>query len=246
MPIELENGKCLQILLTDIRSLLTDNGIQGRVQGRIKSLQAIYYKMIRTEKSFEEILDRVGLRVIVNSVCECYAVLGLIHTHFEPIQGTFDDYIGLPKKNGYQSLHTCVYPARKIPHQPIEIQVRTEQMHMKAEHGTAAHWRYKHESTFMNKSHNCSRWMKNLSNQHEEAKINGNFLKLLHRQAVLDQILRDGDSVNIMLNYDLDDARLITANKGVQPDFNTRFQFIIKDLLNDKAHNAPLSRSRSK
>ena len=75
------------------------------------------------------------MRIIVSSVPECYTALGLLHTHFKPIHGAFDDYIGLPKDNGYQSLHTCVYPVREISHKPIEFQVRTGLMHMEAEHG---------------------------------------------------------------------------------------------------------------
>ncbi len=82
----------------------------------------------------------------MTSVPDCYTVPGLLHAHFKPIPGTFDDYIGLPKNNGYQSLHTCVYPVREISHKPVEFQVRTELMHLEAEHGTAAHWRYKNET----------------------------------------------------------------------------------------------------
>jgi len=144
-PIQAEDDKCLHILLTSVQRLLNNNGIQGRIQGRTKSLHGIRRKMDRTGKTLEEIMDRVGLRVIVASVRECYTVLGLLHSHFKPIPGTFDDYISFPKDNGYQSLHTCVYPVREIFHKPIEFQVRTELMHMEAEHGAAAHWRYKNE-----------------------------------------------------------------------------------------------------
>ncbi|MDD5722564.1 MAG: hypothetical protein PHY29_02360 [Syntrophales bacterium] len=138
-----EDGRSLQILLASVQGLLDKNGIEGRVQGRNKGLFAIRSKMIRTGKSLEEIMDRVGLRVIVASVPECYAALDLLHDHFESIPGTLDDYIALPKANGYQSLHTCVYPSRKISHKPIEFQIRTELMHIEAEYGAAAHWRYK-------------------------------------------------------------------------------------------------------
>ena len=85
-------------------------------------------KMGRTGKPLQEIMDRIGLRVIVASVPECYTVLGLLHAHFKPIPGTFDDYIGLPKDKGYPSLHTCVYPVREVSHKPIAFQMRTKLM----------------------------------------------------------------------------------------------------------------------
>jgi (p)ppGpp synthase/HD superfamily hydrolase len=85
-------------------------------------------KMARTGKPLQTIMDRIGLWVVVASVPECYTVLGLLHAHFKPIPGTFDDYIGLPKNNGYPSLHTCVYPVREVSHKPIEFQMRTKLM----------------------------------------------------------------------------------------------------------------------
>lgn len=182
LPIQAEDDRCLEILLAGVRRVLDNNGIQARIQGRTKSLHAIRRKMNRTGKSLEAIMDRVGLRVIVGSVPECYAVLGLLHAHFKPIPGTFDDYIGLPKDNGYQSLHTCVYPVREISHKPIEFQVRTELMHMEAEHGTAAHWRYKCRFTAPSPDHQRSRWMKGLARQHQEAESTEAFIERLHQQ----------------------------------------------------------------
>jgi (p)ppGpp synthase/HD superfamily hydrolase len=142
----------------DVQHLLTKNGIRARIQGRIKSAAEIRSKMLRTGKTIDEIMDRVGLRIIVNSVLECYFVLGLLHAHYSPIPGSFDDYINRPKSNGYQSLHTCVYPLRKISDMPIEFQVRTELMHMEAEHGAAAHWRYKAETTHIQKTPADRKW----------------------------------------------------------------------------------------
>jgi (p)ppGpp synthase/HD superfamily hydrolase len=85
-------------------------------------------KMARTGKPLPAIMDRIGLRVVVASVPECFTVLGLLHAHFKPIPGTFDDYIGLPKDKGYPSLHTCVYPVREVSHKPIAFQMRTKLM----------------------------------------------------------------------------------------------------------------------
>jgi GTP pyrophosphokinase len=197
-PIQAEDNKCLQILLAGIRRLLDNSNIQGRVQGRTKSLHGIRRKMARTGKILEEIMDRVVLRVIVASVPECYTLLGLLHAHFKPIPGTFDDYIGLPKDNGYQSLHTCVYPVREISHKPIEFQVRTELMHMEAEHGTAAHWRYKNEAAAAERDRQRAQWMKGLVLRHREAASSEAFVELLHRQVFRDHLVVFGNGGRIV------------------------------------------------
>jgi len=190
-PIQSEDDKCLEILLAGVKRLLANSGIQGWVQGRTKSLHGIRRKMARTGKTLEEIMDRVGLRVIVTSVPECYSVLGLLHAHFKPIPGTFDDYIGLPKDNGYQSLHTCVYPVREISHKPIEFQVRTELMHLEAEHGTAAHWRYKNDAAVAERNHHRTQWMEGLVRQHRESAS-------LHRQVFRDHLVVFGNGGRIV------------------------------------------------
>ncbi len=197
-PIQSEDDKCLKILLAAVNRLLANNGIQGRVQGRTKSMHGICRKMARTGKTLEEIMDRVGLRVIVTSVPECYTVLGLLHAHFKPIPGTFDDYIGLPKDNGYQSLHTCVYPVREISHKPIEFQVRTELMHLEAEHGTAAHWRYKNEAAAAERNHHRTQWMEGLVRQHRESAGSEAFIERLHRQVFRDHLVVFGNGGRIV------------------------------------------------
>lgn len=197
-PIQAEDDRCLKILMEGVRRLLANNRIQGRVQGRTKSLYGIRRKMNRTGKTLAEIMDRIGVRVIVQSVPECYTVLGLLHSHFKPIPGTFDDYIGLPKDNGYQSLHTCVYPVREISHKPIEFQVRTELMHMEAEHGTAAHWRYKGEIASATTDRNRERWMRGLVRQHDKAASAEAFIELLHRQVFSGQLVVFGKGGHIV------------------------------------------------
>ncbi len=197
-PIQSENDKCMKILLAGVQRLLDNNCIQGRVQGRTKSLNGIHRKMKHTSKSLEDIMDRVGLRVIVTSVPDCYTVLGLLHAHFKPIPGTFDDYIGLPKDNGYQSLHTCVYPVREISHKPIEFQVRTELMHMEAEHGSAAHWRYKCETAITERDHQRTQWMEGLVRQHKEAVSNEAFVELLYRQVFRNYMVVFGNGGSIV------------------------------------------------
>ena len=197
-PIQAEDDKCLRILLAGVRRLLDNNGIEGRVQGRTKSLHGIRRKMARTGNPLPAIMDRIGLRVIVASVPECYTVLGLLHAHFKPIPGTFDDYIGLPKDNGYQSLHTCVYPVREVSHKPIEFQVRTELMHMEAEHGTAAHWRYKSRPAAEACDQYKTRWMQGLVRQHATADSPDMFIRLLHRQVFQGHVVVFGSGGRIV------------------------------------------------
>ena len=194
--IRAEDDKCLKILMEGVKRLLNKNDIQGSIQGRTKSLYSIRRKMIRIGKALDDIMDRIGMRIIVASVPECYAVLGLLHTHFKPIPGTFDDYIGLPKDNGYQSLHTCVYPVREVSHKPIEFQVRTELMHMEAEHGRAAHWRYKNEIAV--NGHLQGQWMNGLVHQHGQAQSAKAFIQLLHRQVYEDHLVVFGKGGRIM------------------------------------------------
>ncbi|WP_225617027.1 RelA/SpoT family protein [Variovorax sp. 38R] len=131
-------------LRSQLEHELQAEGVKATVQGRPKNIYSIVKKMRGKSLDFEQVFDILALRVVVQDVKDCYAALAWVHSHFQPIDEEFDDYIARPKPNGYQSLHTVV---REIVDgkvgKPIEIQIRTEEMHDHAEHGVAAHWAYK-------------------------------------------------------------------------------------------------------
>jgi guanosine-3',5'-bis(diphosphate) 3'-pyrophosphohydrolase len=124
----------------NLRNALEKAGIKGRVEGREKHLYSIYQKMRRKRVPLSSIVDMFGFRIIVDTVDTCYRVLGIVHSLYRPMPGRFKDYIAIPRINGYQSLHTTLFGPNGMP---IEVQIRTEDMHRIAESGIAAHWQYK-------------------------------------------------------------------------------------------------------
>jgi GTP diphosphokinase / guanosine-3',5'-bis(diphosphate) 3'-diphosphatase len=137
-----ERDDHLHLVVEELRSRLAELGIPAEVGGRPKHYWSIYEKMVVRGKEFDDVQDLVGVRVIVDSVKDCYGALGSIHALWNPVQGRFKDYIAMPKFNLYQSLHTTVVgPEGK----PVEVQIRTAEMHRRAEYGIAAHWGYKEQ-----------------------------------------------------------------------------------------------------
>ena len=154
--------------------------IRGKVMGRPKQYYSIYQKMIVRGRDFDEIYDLVGIRVLVNSVRDCYAVLGSIHARWTPLPGRFKDYIATPKFNLYQSLHTTVLGPKG---RAVEIQIRTHDMHQRAEYGVAAHWKYKermNSGRATDSAHETDMaWLAHISDWQAETADPGEFLDSL-------------------------------------------------------------------
>ncbi|MDG2494187.1 MAG: bifunctional (p)ppGpp synthetase/guanosine-3',5'-bis(diphosphate) 3'-pyrophosphohydrolase [Luminiphilus sp.] len=150
-----------------VKTALSRDELEGRVIGREKHLYSIYSKMKAKRKSFSEIMDIYAFRIIVESVDDCYRVLGVVHSLYKPVPGEFSDYIAIPKANGYQSLHTVLKGMHGIP---VEIQIRTREMEDMANNGIAAHWLYKSDDGSASASHTRAReWVQGLLEMQQRA-----------------------------------------------------------------------------
>jgi len=167
--------KYLAQVITDIEGQLKASRIKATVTGRPKHYYSVYQKMIVRGRDFNDIYDLVGVRILVESVRECYAVLGTIHAQWSPVPGRFKDFIAMPKFNMYQSLHTTVIgPDGKV----VEVQIRTEEMHRSAELGVAAHWKYKQSDSSKSGVDDFA-WLRQLLDWQRETSDPGEFLDSL-------------------------------------------------------------------
>ncbi len=165
----------LQQVIEQVSADLREAKIKARVTGRPKHLYSVYQKMIARNVAFDDIYDLVGIRILVDSIRDCYAVLGIVHARWNPVPGRFKDYIAMPKFNLYQSLHTSVIgPEGK----PVELQIRTWGMHRRAEYGVAAHWKYKEETVGTGRAGDME-WLRQLVDWQKETADPAEFLESL-------------------------------------------------------------------
>lgn len=184
-------NKQISNTISILDNLLSDNSISASVSGRPKHNYSIYKKIINSGLSFAEINDLIGIRIICSDVKDCYTVLGLIHANFQPVQGRFKDFISMPKFNLYQSLHTTVLSSSG---KKMEIQIRTHDMHSRAEHGVAAHWIYK------DTVNNEKQWMNELNKINTDNPDPSEFLKHIKMDLYEDEVFTltpDGDIITL-------------------------------------------------
>ena len=174
-------------IMDEVKKHMDDAGIEAKVDGRVKHFFSIYKKMVNQDKTLDQIYDIFAVRIIVESVKDCYAALGVIHEMYKPIPGRFKDYIAMPKGNMYQSLHTSVIGPRQ---KPLEVQIRTWEMHEIAEYGIAAHWRYKEKGS--RKADSASdikfSWMRKLVEYNKETKNAEDFVNSVKLDLFSDQV----------------------------------------------------------
>lgn len=182
-----EREVSVQQSVTVIRNELSDLGIEGEVYGRPKHIYSIYQKMKNQKKEFSEIYDLLAIRVIVDTIKDCYSVLGAIHSQWKPMPGRFKDYIAMPKANMYQSLHTTVIGAEG---NPVEVQIRTEEMHQIAEYGVAAHWAYKAGQTIKAQTPESKQlsWFKDILELQDESNDASDFMESVKGDIFSDKV----------------------------------------------------------
>ena len=175
-----EREKFVQGIVDEVKRHIDEAGIRAQVDGRVKHFFSIYKKMVNQDKTLDQIYDLFAVRIIVDTVKDCYAALGVIHEMYTPIPGRFKDYIAMPKPNMYQSLHTTLIGPNGTP---FEIQIRTFEMHRTAEYGIAAHWKYKEQSDGKKSSGNQEEakmtWLRQILEWQRDMSDNREFMNLL-------------------------------------------------------------------
>ena len=184
-----EREAYIQVVIQDILSSVQELNIEAEVYGRPKHLYSIYRKMVDQNKEFDDIYDLLAVRVLVDSIKDCYGVLGLIHTKWKPMPGRFKDYIAMPKSNMYQSIHTTVIgPQGK----PVEVQIRTHFMHEVAEYGLAAHWAYKEgkagDREPVDNIQKQLKWFRDLVDYQDDADDASQFMEFIKEDVFKDQV----------------------------------------------------------
>lgn len=165
-------------IVNEVKECIDEAGIKAEINGRVKHFFSIYKKMINQNKTLDQIYDIFAVRIIVDSVRDCYAALGIIHEKYKPIPGRFKDYIAMPKTNMYQSLHTTLISKNG---QPFEIQIRTYDMHKTAEYGIAAHWKYKENlaGTARDKEEEKLSWLRQILEWQRDTEDNKEFMNVV-------------------------------------------------------------------
>lgn len=178
----------VQKITNELNEKLLELGVNGEVYGRPKHFYSIFKKMTKGNKTIDQIYDLIAIRVLVDTVKDCYAVLGAVHTMWRPIPGRFKDYIAMPKQNMYQSLHTTVLP--DFGGTPFEIQIRTYEMHKVAEYGIAAHWKYKEGKTgaVLSNMESKMSWLREVMDLQGEMKDSSEFLQTLKLDLFTDEV----------------------------------------------------------
>ncbi|KUO73632.1 MAG: (p)ppGpp synthetase, partial [Clostridia bacterium BRH_c25] len=178
---EEEINHVIQILSEKFKEV----GIEAHIEGRPKSFYSIYRKMYYQNKSFEQIFDLTAVRIIVDTVKDCYGVLGIVHTLWKPIPGRFKDYVAMPKPNMYQSLHTTLLGSEG---QPFEVQIRTWEMHKTSEIGIAAHWKYKEGRTSQSEFDEKLKWLRQMLEWQNDIKDTREFMETLKVDLFTDEV----------------------------------------------------------
>jgi GTP pyrophosphokinase len=169
-----EREQYIQEVIGVLRAKLAEHGLVGEMAGRSKHLYSVYQKMEKQKVSFEEVYDLTAIRVITDTQMNCYAIMGLIHSLWRPVPGRFKDYIGVPKSNHYQSLHTTVVGPKG---EHVEFQIRTHEMHRIAKEGIAAHWTYKEQGEIDETEKRVFTWLRQLLESHQDLTDNRQFME---------------------------------------------------------------------
>lgn len=192
-----EREAYIQFIIDMLKTKIDEMEIPCEISGRPKSFYSIYRKMVYQNKNFEQIFDLTAIRVIVDTVKDCYGVLGIVHTMWKPIPGRFKDYIAMPKPNMYQSLHTTVIGPQG---EPFEVQIRTWEMHRTAEYGIAAHWKYKEGTIKADNFDEKLTWLRQMLEWQKEMKDPKEFMESLKIDFFTDEVFvftPKGDVINL-------------------------------------------------